>query len=342
MNVNEFKERLKSANPGGWYIFAGEEEYLKRHYLSMLRDAVITDEASAPFNHMVFDGPELDTEALAEALKAPPMMSEFKLIEWRYADLEHSRESILSSLDELCKIKEYYPESVLALLLTESGFEVGTDKRPGKLFTRYSKAFDILNFPKSTESQLLSWLKKHFDAERLSVSRAALDTMLLRCGRAMDVLRGEVAKLSAYAKANGKAEITAEDVSFVTSSSPESDAFALSNSILARNREAAFLALEDMKLRKIEPIAALGMISKIYSELAATALLLDEGLPAKDIASALGMVEFKAKLYIGAAKKHGKERLISALSEISRRDAAMKSGGSAGYSVIETFIARAI
>ena len=342
MNINEFKERLKSANPGGWYIFAGEEEYLKRHYLKMLRDAVITDEASAPFNHMVFDGPELDAEALGEAIKAPPMMSEFKLIEWRYADLEHTKESILSSLDELCEMKQYYPESVLVLLLTESGFEVGTEKRPGKLVTRYSKAFDILNFPKSTEAQLLSWLKKHFDAEGLSIGRQALSDILLRCGRAMDVLRGEIAKLAAYAKANGKTEITSEDVAIVTSASPESDAFALSNAILDRNREAAFLALEDMKLRRIEPIAVLGMLSRTYSELAATALLLDEGLSAKDIAAALGMVEFKARLYVGAAKRHGRERLCAALAEIGRCDARMKSGANAGFSAIEMFIARAI
>ena len=101
MTVAEFKAKLKSADPSGWYIFAGEEEYLKRYYLDELRRAVITDEASAPFNHFIFDGPELDLGAVSEAIKAPPMMSEYKLIEWRYADLEHSKESLKAALDEM-------------------------------------------------------------------------------------------------------------------------------------------------------------------------------------------------------------------------------------------------
>ena len=342
MNINDFKARLKSGELGGWYIFAGEEEYLKRYYLSELRAAVITDEASAPFNHLIFDGPELDIGAISEAIKSPPMFSEYKLIEWRYADLEHSKESLRAALDALCAEKDNYPEAILALLLTEDGFDAGTQKRPGKLATRYSGAFDILNFPKSTESQLLSWLKKHFDAEGISITSSVLNALLWRCGHGMDVLRSEVSKLSAFAKAGGKSEITSEDVALVCSPSPESDAFALSNSIIERNKEAAFAALADMKLRRIEPIAVLGMLAKVYSELASVSQLLDEGLGAKDIAAALSMGEYKVKLYIGAARKYGTRRLAATLSEINLRDAAMKSGGSTGFGVIEMFIARAI
>ena len=32
MLLNDFKAKLKSGEPGGWYIFAGEEEYLKSYY----------------------------------------------------------------------------------------------------------------------------------------------------------------------------------------------------------------------------------------------------------------------------------------------------------------------
>lgn len=342
MTVAEFKAKLKSADPSGWYIFAGEEEYLKRYYLDELRRAVITDEASAPFNHFIFDGPELDLGAVSEAIKAPPMMSEYKLIEWRYADLEHSKESLKAALDELCEAKGDYPEAVFALLLTEEGFDAGTEKKPGKLAVRYSKAFNILNFPKSTEAQLISWLKKHFDKEELSVSAETLNALVFRCGHGMDALRSEVSKLAAYAKANGKREVTVEDVNLVTSASSESDAFALSNAVIDRNKEAAFAALADMKLRRVEPIAVMGMLSRVYSELASVALLLDEGLSAKDIAAALAMGEYKVRLYVGAAKKYGSKRLAATLAEINRRDAAMKSGGNAGYGAIEGFIALAI
>ena len=71
MELAEWKRRLET--PEGWYIFAGEEEYLKRHYLALLRDAVIRDEATAAFNYTMFDGPEPDVPALTEAVASSRM-----------------------------------------------------------------------------------------------------------------------------------------------------------------------------------------------------------------------------------------------------------------------------
>ena len=56
MTLNDFKAALKSGAVSGWYIFAGEEDYLKRYYRSELVKAVAPDDAFATFNHTVFDG----------------------------------------------------------------------------------------------------------------------------------------------------------------------------------------------------------------------------------------------------------------------------------------------
>ena len=93
MTLNDFRARLKSGNIGGWYIFAGEEDYLKRHYRTELSRAVLTDDAFDTFNHSVFDGQEMTLAAFRDALYTPPMMSDYKLIEWRHADLDKMKES---------------------------------------------------------------------------------------------------------------------------------------------------------------------------------------------------------------------------------------------------------
>ena len=87
MDASGLREKLNTA-PVEWYVFGGEEEYLKRYYLSELCKKIVPDETFATFNHVVFDGPEVDFGALADAIKAPPMMADFKLVEWRYADFE--------------------------------------------------------------------------------------------------------------------------------------------------------------------------------------------------------------------------------------------------------------
>ncbi len=343
MDINELKGRLKSGSIGGFYIMCGEEDYLKKHYMKMLKGAIISDDDPfAFFNYTAFDGADIDFAAVQDAIKSPPMMGEYKLIEWKFASLDSLKEGERAALDDIAELKNEYPYAVFAIMTTADGFDIGTAKKPSKLFTRYSKSFDIINFEKSTDSQLLAWLKKHFDAEEISVDIQVLNALLFRSGHSMDVLNNEVTKLCCYAKANGKNTITVKDVEDVASATVECEAFALSNAVVERNMAKAFTALADFKQRRVEPRMVVAMLEKTYSELSSVALLLDEGKGAADIEAITRIFPFMVKRYIGAAKKIGTKRLASSLSELARIDAASKSGGIAGYSAIEMFITQNI
>ncbi len=342
MELSEFKSRLKSDNACGWYIFAGEEDYLKKHYLGLLRKQIVSDDTFALFNHTVFEGDDIDFSSVAEAIKSPPMMSEYKLIEWRFADIDSLREGEKAAIEELFSLKEEYPNVCFAILTTSAGFDTGTAKRPSKNAARLMHGFDIITFNKSTEQQLIAWLKKHFDAEGVFAPLEALNALIFRSGRSMEILNNEVAKLCCYAKANGKSGIDARDVYEIASSSSESDAFALSNAVIEKNISKAFSAMADLKMRRVEPNAIIAMLSRTYSELVSVSLLLDEGLGASDIESTLKFHPFKAKLYIGAAKKSRTQKLVASLDKLRRIDASSKSGGLTGYGVVEMFITQNI
>ena len=107
MDASGLREKLNTA-PIDWYVFGGEEEYLKRYYLDRLRETVVSDETFAAFNYVVFDGPEVDFGALADAVKAPPMMADFKLVVWKYPDFEKMREKEKTALSAEKVIKKYY------------------------------------------------------------------------------------------------------------------------------------------------------------------------------------------------------------------------------------------
>lgn len=338
MELSELKSRIKSGKPDGWYLLFGEEDYLKKYYLNQIRSAVVSDETFAPFNYVSFDGADIDFAAVSEAVKSPPMMSEYKLIEWRFANIDALKESERGALEELFELKGEYPSAVFVIMTAADGFDAGSAKRPSKLASRLARGFDMLCFNKSTDAQLLSWLKKHFDAEGVSVDAPTLNALLFRSGRSMDVLNGEVIKLCCYVKANGRSAVTAEDVSEIASPTAECDAFALSNAVLERNAERAFLALGDLKRRRVEPAAAVAMLERTYSELTSVAMLLDEGRGAADIEALLKFHPYKAKLYINAARKAGTARLAESLSELCRIDAASKSGGISGYGAVEMFV----
>ena len=342
MDIAELKSRLKSGELSGWYIMCGAEDYLKKHYMNQIRKSVVSDESFSLFNYVLYDGRDIDFAEVAEAIKSPPMMSDYKLIEWRFADLDGMKESEKSALESLFDMKSEYPCAIFAIMTTAEGFDMGSEKRPSKLAARLSRGFDIINFPKSSDSQLLSWLKKHFDAEKIRVDLNTLNALLFRSGHSMDVLNNEVIKLCCFAKACGRDFVTSEDVESVSSPTVECDAFALSNAVIEKNVERAFSALTDLKQLRAEPSVIVAMLERTYSELMSVSLLLDEGRGAGDIEKILKFHPFKTKLYINAAKKVGSKKLADSLSELCRIDASSKSGGLSGYGAIEMFITQSL
>ncbi len=344
MNLTELKARLKMGNPVGWYILSGEEEYLKRHYRGEIKKLAVSDsDPFALFNHSVFDGgADFDIMAFIEAVKSPPMMSDYKLIEWQFANLSTLKEKEIAKLAELAEDKESYSYAVVIISALPDGFDMGTAKKPSKIYKTLSDYFDILNFEKSTDTQLTAWIAKHFEADGISVSREVCANILMRVGHSMQTLSLEIDKLSAYAKAHGQKTITVTDVADICSTSIECDAFAISNAIIEKNTEKAFLALLDMKMQRIDAGAALAQLSKTYAELMSVALFTEEGKSASDIAAIMKLHPYKLGLYMTAAKKLGSERIAASLSSLIKTDAASKSGGISGFEAVEIFITQNI
>ncbi len=341
--MQRIKDRIKNNNLGGFYIFSGSEDYLKRHYLLQIKNAICTDEAFAAFNHTVYDGAEIDAPKLLEAIKAPPMMADFKLVEWRYPDLEKSKESLLSKLEEFALGREEYPYTVLILTPTAEGFDTaGLPKKQSKLYKRLSKSFEIIDFPKSSAAQIISWLARHFDAQGVKYNRSLLEALLERAGNNMQTLKGEVDKLCAYTKAKGLEGISYEMINEVVSPLPESDAFALSNAILNGSADAALAALSDMKHRRVDANIIFANLASVYADLTSVAMMLESGTDIKEIEAIMKMHQYKLSLYINSAKRYGARRLAKIISALGEADGKAKSGGIGGYLAIELFIMQSI
>ena len=342
MELNDFKAILKSDNIAGTYLFSGEEDYLKRYYLGSLREKAVGDEAFSAFNHAVYDGAEIDFASLRDDILSPPMFERYKLIEWRYPDLNKMKESELAELEALVDLVDSTDYAVLAFLVSDGDVDLGTPKKESKFVKRFGDRIRILNFDKSTDAQLLSWLKRHFDAEGISVTADVLNTLIFRVGHSMTVLNNEVIKLCMLAKSRGLDRITVSDVESTSSSTPECDTFALSNAILERDKKGAFLALEEMKSRRLDPIMILGMMAKTYTDIVSVVMMLGDGINSTDIQTATKMNPYKLKLYVQAAKRFTPEKASNILAELSRVDTGAKYGGVTGYTAIELFIAKCL
>ena len=339
MEIAEYKAKI-DRSPEGFYLFVGEEEYLKRHYLSELKKKLVPDAFLEPFNYAVFDGAEIDFGRLLDAIKAPPMMADYKLIVWKYPEIEKMKEKAREALDELGAMAKDYPYSVVVLLVGKDSFDIGTPpKKPSKLYTRYSASFHLVNFKSSSEPQLIGWLARHFEAEGVRTDADTLRALLFRSGHSMDTLASEVDKLAAYAKANGLEAITAREVELVASSTVECDTFALSNAIGERNHALAFRVLSQMKLERTDPLMILGMLIRTYTELLAVSTLMGEGRGQDEIATLTKINPYKVKLAMASVRRAGSERIYRATKLLGEVDAQAKSSYVDVYSLLERFLA---
>ncbi|MBR2466039.1 MAG: DNA polymerase III subunit delta [Clostridia bacterium] len=340
MEYTELDERIKKASFAGRYIFGGEEDFLKRHYARQLVKAAIGD-ADDIFSHSVFDGEDATAAEVLEAVISPPLMSEYKVVEWRFPDFSAMREKELAAVEELAAEHDKNPDTVLIITVSQESFEFSAGKNKSKLERRFGKLFELVNFKKSTDKQLLGWLNRHFTAEGLTTDASALNTLLSRSGKSMDVLSGEVSKLVAFVKADGRSYVTVADVEAVSSQTPESETFAFQNAIVNKDKAAAFRALDDLKFRRVDPAVILAMTERSLTELLNVAMLVKDG-EADKLGPLLGIRDFKARICLGGARRYGAEGLSKILSELVRLDAASKFGGISGYRLIELFISEYI
>ena len=338
MTVAELKAALKTP-PIPWLVLAGEEEYLKRHYLKEIRKTLIEDEALAPFNHLRFEGESLDFGKLYDAVKAPPVFAEYKLIEWHLCDFEKMKAEDLRRLTELCEEKDSYPGVTVLFYAEAERLSPGQNpKKPAKRYTEVEKALPVVLFPRSTDTQLLGWIARHLSHEGITAGAAVGRALLERCGHGMDVLAGELDKLTAYAHAKGRTELLEADVREVTAATFEADAFGLGNAILAHDAAAAYENLRDMKNRRLDPSLIFGSVFRLFCDLFTVALLREEGLSPAAIRERTGLHEYKVTLYLRATAGRTAASLGKTVEKCRRLDLAGKSGA-ADYAGLERLIA---
>lgn len=343
MQVNELRAEIAAGKVSGIYLFGGEEDFLKRHYLREMRRVLLTEPAFDAFNHAVFEGESIDFAALLGAVEAPPMMAEHKLIEWHLGDFRDMSESALADLRELAAAVQGSAETVIVFVADSDRFDPGTlPKRPSKMYTALSEMLRIVLFEKSGDAALTGWILRHFAHEGLAADANVAAALLARSGHSMDTLAGEIDKLSAYLHAKGRTAVTAADIADVCAPNSEDDAFGLSNALLDGRADAAFACLCDMKQRKVDPTLALGAVMRVWSDLYLVAAMCEEGLSQNDIAARLKMHAYKTGLYIRAAKKQGRARLSEMLALCRRTDLQAKSRAIDGYLLLEFLLAETL
>lgn len=338
INDEQYKKLLPQVT-GRAFLFFGQEDYLKSAAVRATREAICPDAGMAFFNDVTIDAADYTPDKLLDAMAAPPMMTDGKLIVLRGMDINTMKQTELDTLLEVLTTLEEYDYNTVILHVTAGLFDEGhLPKKPSNVLKKMQKFLTPVWFDTPSDAKLVRWVGRHFAHHGVAISSEDAARLVTLTGGSMFVLVNEIEKLVAYVKESGRSVADAADVAAVASVTAVPDAFALSNALLAGKGEDALSALAVMRFERVDPVLVLGEISRVFAQMQAAKVLTEAGRNIKEVADALGgMHEYKAGLLVRAASGISKARLARAVMLAAEADAQIKNSYN-DYSLLEKLI----
>ena len=251
-HLRQFKQDLKANTLGNFYIFCGEESFLREYWLGELTKK-LSDGPAAEFNSHRFDASNISPQALLDAVEAMPMMAERTLVRVDDVDLfklaEREREQYREIFEDL--------PPYVCLVFAYDTIEYKPNGQMRKLSDTIKKHAQVLEFQKQSERDLCVWIARHFRAEQKTISDKLCSYLIFLTGGGMTQMAGEIEKICAYASGQ---EIQRSDIDAVVTPVLNAQTFDISNAIADGNFQLALVKLQELSAMQAEPIAILGAV----------------------------------------------------------------------------------
>lgn len=313
-----FKKALAAGEPGKLYVLHGEESYLRDHYLSKLKELILSG-GMGTFNLHELAAKEMSPRALEQAVDCLPMMGKRTLVLVTDYDLfkagEKDRESygrIFAQLPDYCCVVFVYD------LIPYKG-----DART-KLAAALKEYGTVVHFVRQDQKNLVDWVRRRFRALEKDIdTKLALEFIFL-CGDLMTNLAGEIEKVGAYAKG---ARITREDIDAVATPQLDAVVYGMTDAIGAGKFDRALAVLGELYQMQEAPIRILWSLSRQVRQLYSARLALESGRGASYVAQLWGLKPYPSEKLMGMARRFSLPWCRRAAIRCGEIDLAMKSTG---------------
>lgn len=332
LNYREELQKLKSGGPLRLYLLWGAEDYLREQYLAQLKKLCLPDgEDSFSFKRM--DGPELDREALQQAVDSIPFLSERSFVELRDVDLNR-----VSEPEKLLKILEDLPDYCTVAFVQNTQFE--PDGRL-KFVKGLREMAQELHFTRQSQGALVDWVIRRFAAAGKSVELEAAQRLIFISGDLMNRLIPEIEKVASYAKGE---RVTVDDVEAVANHIPEAVIFTMTDHIAKREYNAALGVLSELLADKNNtPIAMLAMLGQQMRRLYAARLAADKRLGADYVMEVCSLrYDYLASRLMASARGFTPRQLKRAVELCAEADYQMKSSSADDTELFKEVVTRII
>lgn len=330
----ELKSALKREEPANLYIFHGPEDYLRDYYLEQLKRKTVADGMES-FNFHVFQGKDMDIQALSEAVEAVPMMSDRTLVlvyDWDLFKNEERREKLMELVSDL-------PEYVCLVFVYDTmSWSSNANTKLGKLIKGKAQ---VVEFREQEQSDLNNWLRRRLSQSwGKDIDSATAEYLTFLCGGRMTNLAGELDKVGAYAK--GRA-VTKADIDAVCDPVLDARAFQMTDAIGGGNYDRAMQLLGELCRMGESPIYILAAVGRQLRQLWSARLAMENRKGESYLAQLWGMKSgWQARKLLESARRYPLPWCRGAVRLVQAADLEMKLGRDGREVLVELLLQLAV
>ena len=315
--LQKMKTAIRAGQPDRLYVFHGEEMFLLNHYLEQLRKSIL-DSLTESFNFHRFTNETFEIRDFADAVENLPMMAERTMVQVDDIDLFKLNEDHRNKMAEILgDIPEY-----CTVVFTYDTTPWKPDKRLKKLWDVVSDG-TIVEFAKQNQRDLITWIQRHFAAEKKQISPELCAYLIEITDGTMTSLAGEIRKISAF---SGADVICKADIDAVTEPVLDAVVFRMTDQLGAGQYGEALQTLQKLLKMQQEPLSILGAIGAHFRKLSTARTLLDHGKNFSELQKLYApLADYPAKKSMDAARRFRPEFCSKAAELILETDRKMKT-----------------
>ena len=355
MGFRQIENDIKSgaANRPAPVLLYGEERFLVDFYERKLTDIFFggsAGKAARDLDSSVFYGNEADDDAIMGALDTFPMMSQARVVIVKeHPGLSSPRQSADEAPAESAGRKKAGLAAFLARIPETSRliFSSNSVNKTRALYKAIAKHGSVYEFSRLDEADLIKFVRKRFKAFGSEITPGALDAFVFASGylekgsdRDLFAIENEACKLSAFALAEGRAEISQRDVEECMPGVLRTDVFAMLDAISSGRKADAVRLLENSLAAGENAFGLLSLFTGHFEIMLGYRELSAEGHGAKEITKILGeRSDWRVSRLGGFARRFETEKLKSILGRLYAMESQIKSGDIRDRYALTVFIA---
>ena len=338
INFSALGAHIASGKPSPVYLICGDDGYLRRRSLEMLKERFKPD-VLPEFNYSEFDGSDCTVEEIASAAETLPMMAERRMAVVKDMDAASISSDQYSKLESLLQSIGTNDSCVLIFFNVSVKASAKSGDRQGAMRSLIKKNGTVINCKTPSAAEITDILLSAATESGAQISRPDAAYMVERCGTDITNLLSELAKL--HSLCGGR--ITRAAIDANTTQSVDVKAYMLASHVISGRRGDAYRIMEELFEERTEPVAVLAIMSGAFIDLYRAKLASNERRNADDMAALFGE-EYKGKekrlsFSFRDCRRYSPELLRKWCCMLCNTDAALKSSRVDGKIWMEKLLA---